>query len=47
MLKTALLAGPANEHPEQGGQKVWIENQDEKKPIQKSCKAQKTAKSKK
>ncbi len=46
MLKTTSAVGPA-ENPEQGGQGIQVEDRDEKKPIQKSCKGQKTAKSKK
>ncbi len=47
MLKTALIVGLANENLEQSGQEIQVENQDEKEPRQKSCKGQKTAKSKK
>ncbi len=47
MLKTASPVGLANKNLEQGGQEVQVENWDEKKPAQKSCKGQKMAKSKK
>ncbi len=47
MLKIASTVGLANENLEQGGQRVPVENWDEKKPTQKSRKDQKTAKSKK
>ena len=50
MLKTAPAAGPTNKNPEQDGQRIQVEDQDEKKPIQKSRKGQKgqkTVKSKK
>ncbi len=41
MLKTALAVGPASKNLEQGGQKVQVENRDEKEPAQKSRKGQK------
>ena len=41
MLKTALAAGLTNENLEQGGQKIQVKDQGEKKPTQKSCKGQK------
>ncbi len=44
MLKTASVIGPANENSEQGGQRVRVENRNEKELVQKSCKGQKTAK---
>ncbi len=46
MLKTTSATGPA-ENPEQGGQGIQVKDQDEKELVQKSCKGQKTAKSKK
>ncbi len=46
MLKTTSVAGPA-ENADQGGQKIQVEDQDEKEPAQKSRKGQKMAKSKK
>ncbi len=46
MLKTTSVVGPAKK-PEQGGQGIQIEDQSEKEPAQKSCKGQKTVKSKK
>ena len=48
MLKTTSVVGPV-ENPEQGGQRIQVEDQGEKKLAQKSCKCQKgqkTAKSK-
>ncbi len=45
MLKTTSVAGLAKK-PEQGGQGIQIEDQDEKEPAQKSRKDPKTAKSK-
>ncbi len=51
MLKTISAVSPEDENLEQGNQRIHIENGDEKKPAQKSCKGQlkgqKTAKSKK
>ena len=53
ILKTTPAADLAasvevrDENPEKGGQGVQGENQGEKEPVQKSCKGQKTAKSKK
>ena len=50
ILKTASAAGSANKNLKQGSQRMQVEDQDEKKPVQKSCKGQKgqkTAKSKK
>ena len=53
MLKTTLTAGSVevkDKNLKKGGQKVQVEDQDEKKPVQKSCKGQKgqiTAKPKK
>ena len=47
MLKTALTTGLTNENLEQSGQKIEVKDQSKKEPIQKSCKSQKTAKSKK
>ena len=47
MLKTASAVSSTNKNPEQDNQEVPVENQDEKKSIQKSYKSQKTAKSKK
>ena len=47
MLKIASVVGLANENTERGGQKIQVENQDEKKPTQKSRKSQQMAKSKK
>ena len=49
MLKTASAVGPTMEigDQEQDGKKIQVENRDEKEPIQKSCKSQQTAKSKK
>ncbi len=46
MLKTTSAAGPT-ENLEQGGQRIQVENQDEKEPAQKSRKGQETAKLKK
>ncbi len=46
MLKTTSAAG-LTENPEQGGQRIQVENRDEIELIQKSHKGQKTAKSKK
>ena len=53
MLKTTSAAGPIasieveDKNSEQDSQGVLVENRDEKKPVQKSCKGQKTEKSKK
>ncbi len=47
MLKTTLVVGPANKNPKQDSQKVQVENQDKKEPVQKNRKGQKMAKSKK
>ena len=41
MLKTALAISPTNENLKQSGQRTQVEDQDEKKPTQKSCKGQK------
>ena len=38
MLKTASAAGPTNKNPEQGSQKVPVEDQGEKELTQKSYK---------
>ncbi len=46
MLKTTSVVGPAKK-PEQGSQGIQMEDQGEKEPAQKSCRGQKTAKSKK
>ena len=46
MLKTASATDSANKNLERGSQRVQVENRDEKKPIQKSCKSQKMVKSK-
>ncbi len=46
MLKKTSVVGPT-EKPEQGGQRIQMEDQDKKEPVQKSRKGQKTAKSKK
>ena len=43
MLKTTSVVGPA-ENPKQGGKKIQMEDQGEKKPAQKSCKGQKNQK---
>ncbi len=45
MLKITSVVGPVN--PEQGGQGIQVEDQDEKEPPKKSRKGQKMAKSKK
>ncbi len=37
MLKTSSVVGPI-ENSEQGGQGIQVEDQGEKKPVQKSCK---------
>ena len=47
ILKIALVAGPANQNSEQGDKGFQVKNRGEKKPVQKSYKGQKTAKSKK
>ncbi len=51
MLKTTLAAGPAASaevrDEEQDDKRIQVEDQGKKKPVQKSCKGQKTAKSKK
>ncbi len=40
MLKIISIVGPT-ENPEQGGQRIQVEDQSEKEPAQKSCKGQK------
>ena len=47
MLKTTLASGLEDKKLEQGDQGIQVDDWDKKEPIQKSCKGQQTAKSKK